>query len=72
LAGAPIAGGLIAYSVFDWHLGIEGRYILVAWSVGLLALLVLGDRVSDGELSKRFVLVRARLTRLLEERNSER
>ena len=69
LAGALIAGGLIAHYVFDLHFGIEDRYLLVAWSVGLLVLLVLADRVSDGELSKRFVLVRARLTRLVEERN---
>jgi hypothetical protein len=69
LAGALIAGGLIAYYVFDPHFGIEGRYLLAAWSVGLLVLLVLADRASDGELSKRFVLVRARLRRLVEERN---
>lgn len=69
LAGALMAGGLIAYYVFDLHFGIEGRYLLVAWSVGLLALLVLADRVSDGELSKRLVPVRARLTRLVEERS---
>jgi hypothetical protein len=69
LAGALIVGGLIAYSVFDSRFGLEGRYLLVAWSVGLLVLLVLAERVSDGELSKRFVLVRARLKRLAEERN---
>jgi len=69
LAGALIVGGLIAYSVFDSRFGLEGRYLLVAWSVGLLVLLVLAERVSDGELSRRFVLVRARLTRLAEERN---
>jgi hypothetical protein len=64
-----MASGLIAYYVFDLHFGIEGRYLLVAWSVVLLALFVLADRVSDGELSKRLVPVRARLTRLVEERN---
>jgi hypothetical protein len=64
-----MAGGLIAYYAFDLHFGIEGRYLLVAWSAGLLALLVFADRVSDGELSKRLVRVRARLTRLVEERS---
>jgi hypothetical protein len=69
LAGALIASGLVAYYGFDLPFGIEGPFLLVACSVGLLALLVFADRVSDGELSKRFVLVRARLTRLVEERN---
>jgi 5-methylcytosine-specific restriction endonuclease McrA len=41
----------------------------VGSSVGLLALLFFAERVSHGELSKRLVLVRARLTRLVEERN---
>jgi hypothetical protein len=69
LAGALIASGLVAYYGLDLHFGTTGPFLLVACAVGLLALLVFADRVSDGELSKRLVLVRARLTRLVEERN---
>jgi hypothetical protein len=69
LAGTLIASGVVAYYGFDLHLGTAGPFLLVGCSVGLLALLVFADRVIDGELSKRLVLVRVRLTRLVEERN---
>lgn len=68
LAGALVASGLVAYYGFDLRFGIAGPFLLVACSVGVLALVVFADRVSDGEVSKRFVVVRARLKRLVEER----
>jgi len=69
LAGALIAGGLVAYYGFGLHFDIAGPFLLVASLVGLLALLPFADRVSDGELSTRFVLVRARLKKLVQERS---
>ena len=69
LAGALIASGVAAYYGLGLHLGTGGLVLLVAGGVGLLALVVFADRVSHGELSKRLVLVRARLRRLVEERD---
>ena len=69
LAGALIASGLVAYYGLALDFGTAGPSLLVACAVGLLALVVFADRVTDGELSKRLVRVRARLTRLVEERD---
>lgn len=68
-AVALLAGGSIALYVLDLDAYVGGPYLLLALPVCLLALLALAKRMTAGELAKRLVLVRGRLTGLVAERS---
>jgi hypothetical protein len=69
VAVALLAGGSIALFFLDLDANVGGRYLLLALPVCLLAVLVLANRMTAGELAKRLVVVHGRLTGLIDERS---
>jgi hypothetical protein len=69
LGVALLVGGSIAFFALDLDAYVGGRYLLLVLAVCLLAVLVLANRMAAGELAKRLVLVRGRLTGLIGERS---
>lgn len=69
LAVALLTGGSIALFALDLNAKVGGRYLLLALPACLLTLLILANRMTAGELAKRLVLVRGRLTGLIDERS---
>jgi hypothetical protein len=69
LGVALLMGGAIAFFALDLDAYVGRRYSLLVLPACLLAVLVLANRMTAGELAKRLVLVRGRLTGLIDERS---
>jgi hypothetical protein len=64
-----LLGGSITFVALDLEAYVGGRYLLLVLPACLLAVLVLANRMTAGELAKRLVVVRGRFTGLISERS---